>query len=80
MIVCQDFHCPNIDSYTGICQLTACYKTMATQYVTLDTDNMIIFPQTIGDITFYNREELFDWVINQQRISKDPDYGIGKFS
>ena len=53
---------------------------MMTQYIPLNMNNMIIFPQTIGDITFYNREELFDWVINQQIISKDPDYGIGKFS
>ena len=80
MIVCQDFHCPNIDPYTGMCKLTACYKTMVTQYIPLNMNNMITFPQTIGDITFYSREELFDWVINQQIINKDPDYGIGKFS
>lgn len=31
-----------------------------------DYDN-IIFPQTIGNITYYNKGELFDWVKNQQQ-------------
>lgn len=25
-------------------------------------ENAIIFPQTIGDITFYSKAELFEWV------------------
>lgn len=33
-------------------------------------DNTIIFPQTIGDITYYSKEELFEWVENQQKINK----------
>lgn len=33
-------------------------------------DNAIIFPQTIGDITFYSKGELFKWVENQQKINK----------
>ena len=41
---------------------------------------MIIFPQKIGDITFYNKQELFHWVISQQKMNKDPDYGRGNYS
>lgn len=28
------------------------------------------FPQTIGDITFYSKADLFEWVENQQRLNK----------
>lgn len=30
----------------------------------------VIFPQTIGDITFYSKDELFEWVEEQQQINK----------
>lgn len=33
-------------------------------------ENAIIFPQTIGDITFYSKEELTEWVEEQQQINK----------
>jgi len=33
-------------------------------------DNRLIFPHTIGDITFYNVEDLVIWVKNQQEINK----------
>lgn len=42
----------------------------------LEKDNnndSIIFPQTIGSITFYTSKELIDWVCIQQ----DSNYGIG---
>ena len=29
------------------------------------------FPQTIGDMTFYSKAELFEWVENQQKINKE---------
>jgi hypothetical protein len=29
-------------------------------------DDTIIFPQTIGDITFYSKQELYEWVLLQQ--------------
>ena len=35
------------------------------------TNNAIIFPQTIGDITYYSKEELFEWVKNQQTLNKE---------
>lgn len=31
----------------------------------------IVFPQTIGNITYYSSEELIEWVKNQQLYSKD---------
>lgn len=34
-------------------------------------NNAIIFPQTIGDITYYSKEELFEWVKNQQTLNKE---------
>lgn len=34
------------------------------------TDDVIMFPQTIGSITYYNKEELFKWVENQQAMNK----------
>ena len=32
-------------------------------------DNSLILPHTIGDITFYSKEELIEWVKNQQEIN-----------
>ena len=29
-------------------------------------DNAVILPHTIGNITYYSKEELFDWVKQQQ--------------
>ena len=29
------------------------------------------FPHTIGDITYYSKEELFEWIINQQKSNKN---------
>ena len=40
----------------------------------------IIFPQTIGNITFYNAQQLIKWVEDQQRINEDPNYGIGNWA
>ena len=33
-------------------------------------NNTIIFPQTIGSITFYSKTELFEWIENQQKLNK----------
>ena len=32
------------------------------------------FPQTIGDITYYSKAELFEWVKNQQKINQERIY------
>ena len=34
--------------------------------LTESLDDTIIFPQTIGNITYYSKEELFEWVKQQQ--------------
>lgn len=33
-------------------------------------NNWLILPQTIGNITFYSKEELIEWVENQQNVNK----------
>ena len=72
MSQCNDFWCPNRNIYTGYCKLTAITHN---EYKSYNNNNMIIFPQTIGDITFYSKEELFNWVVMQQKMNKDLDYG-----
>ena len=37
----------------------------------MPTLDSIIFPQTIGSITYYSSEELIEWVKNQQLYNKD---------
>ena len=37
-------------------------------YEEKEFDNL--FPQTIGNITYYSKEELFEWVENQQKLNK----------
>lgn len=39
-------------------------------------ENAIIFPQTIGDITFYSKAELFEWVENMQKEFCSPPSGF----
>lgn len=36
----------------------------------------VIFPQTIGDITFYSKAELFEWVENMQKEFCSPPTGF----
>ena len=43
-------------------------------------DDIITFPQTIGNITFYSNKQLIKWVEDQQKINEDPDYGIGNWA
>ena len=79
--MCGDYSCPYRNS-DGYCKITACVKSVQ-QCITnanIQNNEMIIFPQTIGDTTFNNKKELFEWVINQQKMNKDPDYGRGNFS
>lgn len=64
----------------GYCKITACTKYFQKQTIYLEEDiDVIIFPQTIGDITFYSSKELMKWVEDQQKINKDPDYGVGNW-
>lgn len=72
--------CENANAY-GACQVTACSKYLqVNQMIDSEQTDIITFPQTIGDITFNNSKELIKWVEDQQRINKDPDYGIGNWS
>lgn len=56
---------PNAD-YPDSCYVKERYWFDAYEEKELDKS----FPQTIGDITFYSKAELFEWVENQQQINK----------
>lgn len=77
MIQCCEYTCPYRNSPSGYCSLTACYKGQT--IVPINYEKMLIFPHTIGDITYYNKEELIKWVESQQKLNKDPNYGIGNW-
>lgn len=79
---CHKICCEDMDMATGKCKLTACNKIKTQVYIVPEFKKAdeIIFPQTIGDITFYNSKELIKWVEDQQKINKDPDYGIGNWA
>lgn len=83
MNTCNDFNCPNMDKFTGYCKVTACNKLKnVTYYGSLNTEfknEMLIFPHTIGDITFYSKKELIKWVEDQQKFNKDSNYGVGNW-
>lgn len=79
MSSCDNFDCPYRTLY-GNCSVTACINHEQEKVVKYNSNNMVIFPQTIGDITFYSKKELFEWVITQQKMNKDPDYGRGIYS
>jgi hypothetical protein len=40
----------------------------------------MVFPHTIGKITFYSSKELIKWVEDQQKMNEDPDYGRGNWA
>ena len=65
----------------GYCMITACSKYMKlVQVIYPKSNNIITFPQAIGNITFYTNKELIKWVEDQQQINEDTDYGIGNWS
>lgn len=65
----------------GYCQVTACSKYLQkNQMIYSESIDAIIFPQTIGDITFNSSKELIKWIKEQQKFNKDSDYGIGNWS
>lgn len=64
----------------GYCQVTACTKSFKNQTIylgNLGNVDSIIFPQTIGKITFYSSKHLIQWVEDQQKFNEDPNYGVG---
>ena len=73
---CQNFNCEYLNS-NGYCSITACVKhRQNTSNIILETNDCIIFPHTIGSITFHTKKELIDWVMMQQ----DSEYGMGNYA
>ena len=70
MSKCNDFNCPNMNS-RGYCNVTA--YTNPNKYNTNFTKDVIVFPQTIGNRTFYSRKELEDYIL----MTQNEDYGRG---
>ncbi len=70
---CNDYNC-DYRQFNGYCSKTACIKTKYSNYIIEEgvvypyshKDDYIIFPQTIGNITFYTKKELIDWVLTEQ--------------
>ena len=72
--------CENANAYGSCSVTTACSKYMKlVQVIYPKSNNIITFPQTIGNITFYTNKELIKWVEDQQRINEDLNYGIGNW-
>lgn len=81
MDYCNKYNVMCESANTFGCKLTACSKySLKNQIIYSGELNAIIFPQTIGDITFYSSEELIKWVEEQQKMNKDPDYGRGTWA
>lgn len=58
----------------GWCTSNACIKSSRITDLLMGSDNNeMVFPYTIGKITFNTKKELIDWVLMHQ----DEDYGIG---
>lgn len=73
--------CENANAYGSCSVTTACSKNMKlVQVIYPKSNNIITFPQIIGNITFYTNKELIKWVEDQQRINEDPDYGNGNWT
>lgn len=74
---CNNFNCEYMQ-LNGCCSKTACSQPITNvkeNIVYTYKDNCIIFPQTIGNRTFYTKQELIDYVLMQQ----DEDYGRGNW-
>lgn len=72
MSKCNDFNCPNMN-LRGYCNVTACINP--NKYNTNFTKDVIVFPQTIGNRTFYSRKELEDYIL----MAQDKNYGKGNW-
>lgn len=68
----KNVNCKYANSY-GWCTSSACIKHSGFMDRILESNNEMIFPYTIGEITFNTKKELVDWVMMQQ----DKDYGMG---
>lgn len=43
---------------------------LLTEHLADYEDNAIVFPQTIGNLTYYSKEDLFEWITTQQELNK----------
>ena len=77
---CNNFECSHINVYNGNCEVTGCSKGIYEErvYSNLNSD-IITFPTKIGNVTFYTAGQLRSWVIEQQMMNSDRDYGCGRF-
>lgn len=66
---CNDFNCPNMNT-RGYCNITACTNPNKYNYNTNFTQDVIIFPFTVRNRTFYSKKELVDYIWLQE----DKDY------
>ena len=71
------FECMNRygHSYTEECDNTCEYAKEIGEHKEMK-NNAVIFPQTIGDITFYSKDELVEWVENMQKEFCSPPKGF----
>lgn len=56
--------------YPELAESAATAIQLLTERLTDYEDNAIVFPQTIGNLTYYNKEDLFEWIITQQELNK----------
>ena len=55
---------------TDITRMVTTFVPDAIQNLQVYEDNTVIFPQTIGNLTYYSKEDLFEWITTQQELNK----------
>lgn len=63
---CLDYTCINRDMHSGNCKITACIKQIQNNNFNINDIYTMKFPHTIGNITFYDKNELIEWVKGHQ--------------
>lgn len=70
---CNDTYC-QYRNVRGYCNISGCIKPKEYGNTNFKQD-MIIFPFSVGDKTFYSRKELEDYILMKQ----NEDYGRGNW-
>ena len=55
---------------TDITRMVTTFVPDTIQNLQACEDNTVIFPQTIGNLTYYSKEDLFEWITTQQELNK----------
>ena len=55
---------------TDITRMVTTFVPDAIQNLQAYEDNAVILPQTIGNLTYYSKENLFEWITTQQEQNK----------